>query len=50
MARAFDREVAKLQIRVAVQNGHTSLGIPVTVALKRFATNLNHSLSRNALG
>jgi len=30
MARDFDREVAELQIRIAVPNGHTALGIPVT--------------------
>ena len=30
MARAFDRQVAELQIRAAVLNGYTALGIPVT--------------------
>ena len=29
-ARDFDRQVAELQIRVAVLNGFTALGIPVT--------------------
>ena len=29
-ARDFDREVAKLQVRIAVLNGYTALGIPVT--------------------
>ena len=29
-ARDFDRQVAKFQIRVAVMNGFTALGIPVT--------------------
>lgn len=28
-ARDFDRQVAELQIRAAVLNGYTSLGIPV---------------------
>ncbi len=30
MARDFDRQVAKLQIRIAVLNGNTALDIPVT--------------------
>ena len=30
MARAFDRQVAELQIRAAVLNGYTMLGISVT--------------------
>lgn len=30
MARDFDRQVAELQTRIAVLNGHTVLGIPVT--------------------
>ena len=30
MARDFDRQVAKFQIRVAVLKGYTALGIPVT--------------------
>jgi hypothetical protein len=30
MARDFDRQVAEFQIRVAVLNGYTDLGIPVT--------------------
>ena len=30
MARAFDRQVAELQIRAAGLNGYTMLGIPVT--------------------
>jgi transposase len=30
MARDFDRQVAELQIRIAVLNGDTALGIPVT--------------------
>ena len=29
-ARDFDRQVAAFQIRVAVLNGFTALGIPVT--------------------
>ena len=32
MARDFDRQVAEVQLRVAVQNGFTALGIPVTKA------------------
>ncbi len=31
MARDFDRQVAEFQIRVAVLNGYTALGIPVTM-------------------
>ena len=30
MARDFDRQLAEFQVRVAVLNGVTSLGIPVT--------------------
>jgi hypothetical protein len=30
MARDFDRQVAEFQIRIAVLNGYTALGIPVT--------------------
>jgi hypothetical protein len=30
MARGFDRQVAELQIRAAVLNGYTALGMPVT--------------------
>ena len=30
MARDFDRQVAELQIRAAVLNVYTALGIPVT--------------------
>ena len=30
MARDFDRQVAELKVRVAVLNGFTALGIPVT--------------------
>jgi hypothetical protein len=33
MAREPDRQVAELQVRVAVMNGHTALGIPVTEAV-----------------
>jgi len=29
-ARDFDRQVAEFQVRVAVMNGFTALGIPVT--------------------
>jgi hypothetical protein len=32
-ARDFDRQVAEFQIRVAVLNGFTALGIPVTEVL-----------------
>ena len=34
MARDFDRQVAELQVRIAVLNGHTALGIPVTEAVE----------------
>ena len=33
MSRDFDREVAELQVRIAVLNGYTALGIPVTEAV-----------------
>jgi len=32
MARDFDRQVAELQVRIAVLNGYTALGIPITQA------------------
>jgi hypothetical protein len=34
MARDFDRQVAELQVRIAVLNGYTALGIPVTRPLE----------------
>jgi hypothetical protein len=33
MAHDFDRQVAELQMRVAILNGYTALGIPVTKAV-----------------
>lgn len=30
MARDFDRQVAEVQVRIAVMNGYNALGIPVT--------------------
>ena len=33
MARDFDRRVAELQVRIAVLNGYTALGTPVTDAV-----------------
>ena len=33
MARDFDRQVAEFQVRVAVMNGFTVIGIPVTEAV-----------------
>jgi len=33
MARDFDRQIAEFQVRVAVLNGFTVLGIPVTEAM-----------------
>jgi transposase len=33
MARDFDRQVAEVQVRVAILNGYTALGIPVTKAI-----------------
>ena len=33
MARDFERQIAELQVRIAVLNGYTALGIPVTVAV-----------------
>jgi hypothetical protein len=32
-ARDFDRQVAEFQVRVALLNGFTALGIPITNAL-----------------
>ncbi|MBL3553445.1 transposase, partial [Rhodovulum sulfidophilum] len=32
MARNFDSQVAELQVRIAVLNGYTALGIPITEA------------------
>ena len=31
MARDFDRQVAEIQVRIAILNRYTALGIPVTV-------------------
>ena len=31
MARDFDRQVAEIQVRIAVLNRYTALGIPITV-------------------
>ena len=31
MARYFERQVTELQVRIAVLNGYTALGIPLTV-------------------
>ena len=33
MARSFDRQVAEVHIRIAVMNGYTALGIPITEAV-----------------
>ena len=33
MARDFDRQVAEIQVHIAVLNGYTALGIPVTEAV-----------------
>jgi hypothetical protein len=33
MARDFDRQVAELQVRIAVLNGHTAFGTPITDAM-----------------
>ena len=33
MSRYFDRQLAEVQIRAALMNRFTTLGIPVTVAL-----------------
>ncbi|MGY9040102.1 MAG: IS5/IS1182 family transposase, partial [Rhodobacterales bacterium] len=33
MARDFDRQVAEVQVRVAILNGYTALGIPITKAI-----------------
>jgi transposase len=34
MARDFDRQVAEVLVRVAILNGYTALGIPVTKAVR----------------
>ena len=33
MARNFERQVAEVQVRIAVMNGYNALGIPVTEAV-----------------
>ena len=33
MARGFDRQVAEVQVRIAVLNGYTALGMPVPKAM-----------------
>lgn len=33
LARDFDRQVAEVQVRIAVMNGYTALGIPITEAV-----------------
>jgi len=33
MVRDFDRQVSELQVRIAVLNGYTTLGMPVTEAV-----------------
>ena len=30
MARDFDRQVAEVQVRIAIMNGYTALSIPAT--------------------
>jgi hypothetical protein len=34
MARDFDRQVAKLHVGIAILNGYSALGIPVTEAVE----------------
>jgi hypothetical protein len=34
-ARDFEREAVEIQVRVAVLNGHTAPGIPVTEAVRQ---------------
>ena len=33
IARNFERQVAEVQVRIAVMNGYTAIGIPVTEAV-----------------
>jgi len=33
MAHDFDRQVAEIHVRLAILNGYTALGIPVTKAM-----------------
>lgn len=33
MTRDFNRQVAEVQVRIAILNGYTALGIPVTNAV-----------------
>ncbi|KAA8607511.1 hypothetical protein AL035_19530 [Salipiger aestuarii] len=34
MARDFDRQIADIKVRIAVMNGYTALGVPVTQAVR----------------
>ncbi|PIL18914.1 transposase ISSpo9 [Puniceibacterium antarcticum] len=33
LSRDFDRQVAEVQVRIAILNGYTALGIPITRAV-----------------
>jgi len=46
-ARDFDRQVAEFQVRVAVLNGFTALGIPVTEGFcRKFCWSLSAGIAR----
>ena len=54
MARDFNRQVAELQVRLAVSNGYIALGIPVTVPAAKIrpgkgAARLDNDLCNRAL-
>ena len=43
-ARDFDRQVAEFQVRVAVLNGFTALGIPVTKVVGKSVRGTGNSI------
>jgi chromosome condensin MukBEF MukE localization factor len=49
MARAFDRQVAELQIRAAILNRFTRLGAPMTVAVTMPQFRLGFGVLRTSL-
>jgi hypothetical protein len=49
MARDFDRQVAEVQIRIAVMNGYTVLGIPVTETVGRIRSGKEEHRTSEAL-
>ena len=49
MARDFDRQVAEFQVRVAVLNGFTARGIPVTKVAGYLPANTISNTLRDAM-